>query len=114
MSAPKFTPGPWSLELLRYDGARIVAGEAFDKTARAVAWVSADETEEDGQGRIRETLSMEAIETAHLIAAAPELYAACEAILKWATASALEDTREAGAVVESKVRSALAKARGES
>lgn len=66
------TAGPWAIESLRYDGARIVAGRAFDKGAKPVAWVAADETIESG-GHIRELMSDEANANARLVAAAPEL-----------------------------------------
>lgn len=72
----KHTAGPWAVEAVRYGGARIVSGRAFDKAAKPVAWVAADETVEDpSTGQIREVMSDEAEGNASLIGAAPGLLA---------------------------------------
>lgn len=69
--------GPWAVEALRYEGARIVAGKAFDKSSKPIGWVAADDTiVEPSTGRIREVMSDEAYANANLISASPDLYEA--------------------------------------
>ncbi len=100
MSNPKWTPGPWSYvpaEELSHDApgfhvvvalGGIIGGEADDPV-----WVIEDATNIAGEAN------------AHLIAAAPDLYAALEAVV------AIADRRT---VEFDAARAALAKARGHS
>lgn len=70
----RHTPGPWKSTVLR-DGARIESDEA------SVAWVGPDGTRECADGRIVEVMTKRAVANANLIAAAPDLLAACRRIL---------------------------------
>lgn len=107
----KHTPGPWAIEALRYEGARIVAGPTYDKSSRPVGWVAADDTmEEASTGRIREVMSDEANANARLIAAAPELLEALKLAL-----TALKRVRNYAQIDDSgleEMAEAIAKAEG--
>lgn len=73
-NAPKYTPGPWKSVVLR-DGARIEADGS------SIAWIGPDDTRECADGRIVEVMTKRAVANANLIAAAPDLLAACRRIL---------------------------------
>ena len=92
MSAPKFTPGPWVA--VRWAETRALTG--------AVVVIR---PEDKGHAPVADVRWPE--RDAHLIAAAPDLYAACEAM------DAAAKGGDWGAAVDA-ARAALAKARGES
>lgn len=90
------TPGPWRTFKQADGTAWIVATEALDKFGRSCESI------------VRIPLDRNGVEAnARLIAAAPDLLAACKALLSW---SAIEDVP--GPAVES-ARSAIAKAEGD-
>jgi hypothetical protein len=95
--ADKFTPGPWEFVYEPYDK-RIPIRPVCSLPAYPLGWVDSDDVDPE-----------EAQANAALIAAAPELYEALEAVRLCGNAGA-KLTREANR----KVRDALAKARGES
>lgn len=68
-------PGPWKSTVLR-DGARIESDGA------SVAWVGPDDTRECADGRIVEVMTKRAVANAHLIAATPDLLAACVELIR--------------------------------
>lgn len=90
MSAPRFTPGPWRV-VVTDDGGSMVHGES---TAIATVW-----------GR-------DSGPNAHLIAAAPQLYAALAEAMGLLVSFENNDDPSAEAIVD-RARAALAKARGD-
>ena len=100
----KFTPGPWECKVDAHGRGRVYGSGCWVCTT----WTLADD---DTHKRYP------AIENAALIAAAPDLYAACELAM-----SSLDTYRTAGAFTAgqpsgwllNQLRAALAKARGES
>lgn len=108
----KFTPGPW-VAGVSSDGHVVSMGEAIQTPwsfASHLRWECAhliDEDEDCEQGRAQ---FQESSANAHLIAAAPELYAVAEAALYLADLGSDDPV-----LVEfrDKARAALAKARGE-
>ena len=103
MSDTRFTPGPWFVDLnnpLRDDSYAVTTGE-YD-TGDWIA--SVRPLVDDDTGMVR---GAEHQANARLIAAAPDLYAACAGAL-----SVMGADGYAGIVVHS-LRAALAKARGE-
>lgn len=107
------TPGPWKARLedrLMRDGIEI-----FDADEQRVFYVAPDDTMEIEDGFIVECCSAQLKANVRLVSAAPDLLAACEALLKyhqWATRSSLADEEPAEPTriaVE-----AITKARGQS
>lgn len=97
MSKPKFTPGPW------------VNNQGLIESELEHGWVN------DGW-RIAECFGPQAEINAHLIAAAPELYEACEAVIRYqklAESDANTGLLMSYAEAYIKAEAALAKARGE-
>lgn len=92
----KFTPGPW-----HYSG----LGEVIQRDEREFIC----NTKWDGFDGVNEFRNARWEQNAHLIAAAPDLYAALEAIIAWEQS---EDGPFAWEVL-GQAKSALAKARGE-
>jgi hypothetical protein len=109
MSGPKFTPGPWHVELPMGD----ICFSIVDDAAETYNWkllanATWDDKEDRGTGRPFIT-KKEAEANAHLIAAAPDLYAALEAMVAHAERMApYYEKSVLGAVAMSRV--ALAKA----
>lgn len=103
MSETKFTPGEWVAQWSKYrDGEFIV--QAGHPTYRVLARF-------DGDG-VSDTPDEQSIANAHLIAAAPELYAALEQLMTVCTRYGIADFPEIQAEHVAAVL-ALAKARGE-
>ena len=118
----KFTPGPWWVQ----NGTDVFTGLNAKRrdgveSANNDGWHIADcsmGVTFDTDGQKRTLLPSEMVANAHLIAAAPEMYEALQAILPYVPISSAS---EGGAVARSwnviaadKVRAALKKARGES
>lgn len=97
----KHTPGPWKSTVLR-DGARIESDGA------SVAWVGPDDTRECADGRIVEVMTKRAVANAHLIAAAPDLFAACVELIRG------DGTSDSVQRAIDLARAAIAKAEGRS
>lgn len=71
----KHTPGPWPF---RVGDGRIRDNEGY----RTIAIVVPDETKGNHRGHIEDVLSKQALADLRLIAAAPDLLAACEALVE--------------------------------
>jgi hypothetical protein len=102
MSEPKWTPGPWRVrtESVQRDGFAEIDSTHWWALAEVVI-----KRDDDGSPEARQ-----APHNAHLIAAAPDLYAALDAILGWQET----DPTSLGALAASNHgRNVLAKARGE-
>lgn len=103
MSDPKFTAGPWDIA-------------AWNDDSEHQGQVSAV-TQSDEERVICEFLKSESGESqtanAHLIAAAPEMYAALEELLAWQNGPPLPTWEEKHNAAVSQAYAALAKARGE-
>jgi hypothetical protein len=93
MSEPKFTKGPWQVQFRPGDlGPKVVARDG--SPVASDLWFREKSVEDDAN--------------AHLIAAAPDLYAALDACL-----DLIHNAGESHTVLFDQVVSALAKARGE-
>jgi hypothetical protein len=99
---PKFTPGPWRAELPE-------TGFRFSKTGD---WLVTGANGLIVAMAIHD-LPPEAEPNAHLIAAAPELYKACQIALDYWCADHPNDTVQ-GFEARAKIEAALAKAEGRS
>lgn len=97
-AAPKFTPGPWALGF--HDA---VPADGVER--KGVAFVNAGET------CVAKTDGLSYLSNAHFIAAAPDLYAALEALV-----AVIEEINgyPDGDPMFDNAKAALAKARGES
>lgn len=106
MADTKFTPGPWEAH-----SDLVIAIGTRASTVCAASDLSALQYAAYSRLNIWSTRFHEAIANARLIAAAPDLYAACEACLEFMTQAHLprENWPDAALVAEA----ALAKARGE-
>lgn len=89
MINPKFTPGPWSVGHMVSEDNGLLVGEGGNDSPP----------------------EPEAIANAHLIASAPELYAACRIALEYWHSDHPNDT-VAGEEARAKIEAALAKAEG--
>ncbi len=100
MNKPKFTPGPWIIDPVRAGDKEIFINQPGDSWKRLEATVSRDDCD-----------SKMALANAHLIAAAPDMYDALAASLKF-----FNNHRhyEAGEDAYQGARAALAKAKGKS
>jgi hypothetical protein len=98
----KHTPGPWHTGDINEHGAITIYSDESNYVASAylARWSSAWTPEET----LHSPDNVEAVANAHLIAAAPDLLAACEAYIEW---------RADMEVIQERMRAAIAKARGE-
>ena len=92
MSEVKFTPGPW--KVIKVSGSGNCAFDIYTDNYDVVS------------SSLMQVIRKE--EDAHLIAAAPDLYAACEEFVRKVDAGEARSTRSYAAM-----KAALAKARGE-
>lgn len=114
---PEWTPGPWEVEyddeecqhVIRMATARAESGSHY--TQHVIVY---DHGYWDGDRESVEAFT-EAEANAALIAAAPDLYEACEAIIDWYDDDhdTLQKNYEVKHAAIEKIRAALAKARGE-
>ena len=104
---PKWTPGPWALEIRPGSGAAadctIAMIEQPDERAPYRGMIARLQSAEHINGIAKDEL----VANAHLIAAAPDLYAALDGLLGLLDAGSLYEPQAYAA------RAALAKARGE-
>lgn len=102
-----FTPGPWHLSDERHDGDERMIHDDFDGHGCVIAcvWPLGADFDNDGHG------SRDA--NARLIAAAPELLAACEAAFEQWYIGDDDENREEAYAAQSLLRGAIAKATGE-
>ena len=91
---PKWTPGPWVAKWSKYEEGNFIV-QAGMPTNRVLAQFDGDGDGPDGQS----------LADAHLIAAAPDLYAALEMAQLWLSVDGRFDMQG--------INAALAKARGE-
>jgi hypothetical protein len=96
-----FTPGPWSVGVVRFAG----------RTQLVCAYGKGFVCEVESPVRDGEFSHEEREANARLIAAAPELYAAVEGVVAWIDGDYADDTPEGRRIMAAKL--ALAKARGE-
>lgn len=111
LSEPKFTPGPWTAEprQTRDDNGHYLTYEVADAQGRCVVEfsnTSVSELNYDGESQWDE----QSRANAHLISAAPELYAALESALEQFELLAKEPATNPWCV---QMRAALSKARGD-
>ena len=118
MSETKFTPGPWKIDMGFGDWGMPITHTVFvcdqiyaEKHTEICSIYSAQPYCMGEQQRVRDKYQTDKA-NAHLIAAAPELYEALEAIIARWDAPLWKDI-EPTAVCIGKGRAALAKARGE-
>lgn len=130
MSETKFTPGPWTLELVQTPmfGVIIKGGNCEILRQDAFCHSTAQKTRRQNETGVGfedndvEFVNKEEAQTiiatqdanAHLIAAAPELYEALEAVLAAGRAGTLSESFEQMKVAHLLALAALRKARGES
>ena len=110
MEKPKFTPGPWAYSPRKFDDWGVVRGPVVDDWGPVLICQAKDPSKLD-----EATLSAHRADgkdpweaNARLIAAAPDLYAAGQAIIDQCDAMLLPDDDKTAAL-----RAALAKVRGE-
>jgi len=115
MTAPKFTPAPWVVEINRWDELNVLSANERDRADAPVVYYIA----ENVGGRVNIDVNpydySEQEANAHLIASAPELYEALEKCREWVQLAADHPAAEPG-VYDAlwALDAALAKARGES